>query len=740
MADANGIVARTIAAMRYAFTGTAPAEWFGPSDPLANQAPPEVKGRTWDYPVASNLNYTPRKTEPVSFTKLKLLANNCGPLKLVMGRQRDLVKAIEWSIKPRAKQAKDAVADPTVADPTIAEITAFLEMPDKVHDWSQWINAALDQIFVLDALSIYPRRTLGGDLYSLDLIDGATITPLIDASGRRPMAPTEAYQQILKGLPAVGYTTEELIYYPENYRADKIYGYSRVEMLVDEVETMIGRLKSQKGFLENGNIGRGYMEAPEGFNPDQIAALETHWNAMMSADGGRRLADQNQIIWVPHGTAFHETKINIFDPLFDEWLIRLICFLFDVAPTPFLKQAGLGHGSAGTDKEASEEGGIAQLKQMVRRLMNRVLADQFKRPDLEFAWIEDNEPDPKAAAEIANIRLRNGSTTINEVRDRNGEESIEGGDTPLIYTASGATPLDLILNPPPPAPVPAALGGLALDDGTKPAAANDDAPGKAALAKSVTPETRLTSAIAAYLAARANEITPKLVAALGLEKSAPSDGYSGRIDDAFDEVDWDWTPLAAEVEPILASIAVARGTAAATDHGLFDKATLKTLMQTTNDYAEARAAEMVGMTVVDGALVENADAAWSIQDATRNMLRGAIEEALDEGKSNQELAKVIRESTGFSKARAETIARTETAKAQVAGTVAGWKASGVVAGKQFAAAPDCCDECQELDGEIVGLDEEFAEGDPPVHPQCRCGILAVLPEDMPDADGVETED
>ena len=732
MADPNGIVARTVAALRYAITGTKPADWFGPYTPLPDQAPPEVKGRAWDYPVASNLNYTPRKSEPVSFAKLKQLAQNCGPLKLVMGRQRDLVKSLEWNIKTREKQAKRAKADPA-----IAKITAMLEMPDKQHDWSQWINAVLDQMFVLDALTIYPRGTLGGDLYALELIDGATITPLIDQTGRRPIAPDAAYQQILKGLPAVHYSTDELIYYPENYRVDHIYGYSRVEMLVDEVETMIGRLKSQKGFLERGNIGRGFFEAPIGFTPEQVEDLEKHWNAMMSADGGRRLADQNQALWVPNGTKFHETKIDIFEPAFDEWLIRLICFLFDVAPTPFLKQAGLGHGSAGTDKEAAEEGGIAQLKQLIRRLMNRILAEHFKRPDLEFAWVEDNEPDPAVAASIADIRLRNGSLTLNEYRDRNGEDPIDGGDTPLIYTASGATPLDTILNPPPPPPPAPVMAPGGVPSGEVPSPGGD-APSTHPLKKGApAAEARLATVIAAYFAAKAEVVAATLGDAFGLEKAAPSEDYGGRIDDAFDAIDWDWSPLAAEIEPILASIAVAEAKKATEALGLFDKATLDRLIEPTMEYAEARAAEMVGMKVVGGDLVPNPDAKWSIPDATRNMVRGAVEEALAEGKSNQELAKLLREANGFSKERAETIARTETAKASVAGTVAGWKSSGVVGGKQFVAAPDCCDECQELDGEIVGLDEEFAEGDPPVHPNCRCGVIAVLPEDMPDADNGE---
>jgi hypothetical protein len=44
--------ARLATAARYAITGVAPTTWFGPQQPLAPMAPPEVKGRQFDYTIA----------------------------------------------------------------------------------------------------------------------------------------------------------------------------------------------------------------------------------------------------------------------------------------------------------------------------------------------------------------------------------------------------------------------------------------------------------------------------------------------------------------------------------------------------------------------------------------------------------------------------------------------------------------------------------------------------------------
>lgn len=458
MAEANGpgagVITRTIAALRYAATGHAPADWFGAGEALPDQAPKGVKGRQFDFPFYVNLNYLPRSTERVGFEAMKRLAQHCEPLKMVMRRQRDLVKALEWQVKPRLKGKAGAGEDAGAR-----EIAEFLEMPDREHDWPQWLNGVLDQLFVYDAVSIYARGTRGGELYALEQIDGSTITALVDDSGRRPLPPDAAFKQVLKGLPAVSYTSDELIYYPEHFRPDHIYGCSRVEDVIATVESAIARLRSQLGYFTHGNVGDGYFTAPEGFSAEQIAKVERAWNAQMSPEGGARLADRRQVPFFPAGVAWNPTKVDIFQAEFDEWLVRLICFQFGVPPTPFLKQMGLGQGSAATDKEAAEEGGTAPLMEYVRRLMNRILATRFGRPDLEFAWVEDRELDPKTAAEIDDKRLRNGSKTLDEVRDRNGDAPLPAGlgAKPLFYTAGGAVLLETAVQPPSPPPPPPGL-------------------------------------------------------------------------------------------------------------------------------------------------------------------------------------------------------------------------------------------------------------------------------------------
>lgn len=727
--EGQGLIARVTTALRYAVTGQSPAGWFGPLDPLPPQAPEDVRGRAWDYPIGGNINFRPRATEPLGFEKLRNLARN--PIvAMLIQRQRAKVAAMDWQIKPRKGQ------DPSLSDdPAIKELTAFFAFPDKEHDWCQWIGAILDELMVTDAVTVYRAPTRAGGIYALQALDGSTIKPIISYGGRRPLAPAPAYQQVLKGLPAIDYTADELVYFPENYRTGKLYGYSRLEQACDLVEMSISRLRSQKGYFDVGNIGDGYFTAPTGWTPDQILALEGKWNQMMAPGPEvRRNAPM-----LPEGTEWHPTKVDVLSDQFDEFLIRLLCFPFGVAPQPFLKQTGLGSSSADTEHEAAEEGGVAPLMGYVERLMSLILAKWFGRPDLEFAYVDDREFDPKAAAEIDDMQLKNRSKSINEIRDRRGEPPVPWGDEPLVDGAGGVMPLSLAIErgSKEPEPVPASLSpapvvGEPTAAGEDQGASEDDANSirdkSLAKAADVALVQRLVIMLGAYLEAKAGEVADALTGTL--VKAAMDDEGWRRIDDALDAVEWDWSDLVPVVEPIIAGITVAAGDEAVSELGLFDPETLKRVSANATAYAQERAAEMVGMKVIDGQLVPNPNPVWSIPDATRAMLRTAVAKAMEEGQSNDQLRRTIQEDYGFSKERASTIARTETAQADVRGDAIGWIESGIVPGARFDAAPECCPTCHDQNGKIVKLTTPNDIGLP--HPNCRCSWSAVLEDEMPD--------
>lgn len=146
-------------------------------------------------------------------------------------------------------------------------------------------------------------------------------------------------------------------------------------------------------------------------------------------------------------------------------------------------------------------------------------------------------------------------------------------------------------------------------------------------------------------------------------------------------------------------------------------------------YAKKRGAELVGMKYApDGRLIENPNAEWAITDTTRRELRNLESQAFEDGWTPDELATAIMDLID-DPARAEMIARTELANAQIEGSLAEWRESEVVTGKVWLVAEDPCDICTEnADDGVIGIDDSFSSGDdaPGAHPNCYCDCAPIV--------------
>lgn len=407
------LIARLSQAAQYVISGVTPETWFGPMQPLEPMAPADVAGRRFDYPTGYNLNYNPRLAEPLTFEDLRALADNCDILRSVIETRKDQIEALSWLIRVKADSVTAKMPTPE-QQARIAYITTFMQSPDKENSFSGWLRQILEDMFVIDAASIYKRRTRDGQLYALEIIDGATIKVLIDDAGRSPLPPDPAYQQVLKGVPAVDYTRDELMYIRHNPRSHKVYGYSHVEQVMMTVNILIRRALHQLEYYRDGSQPDAFIGLPKEWNQDQIIAFQKHFDAMMSGN----LALRRRLRFLPGEFKYQETKPPSLKDVYDEFLARIICYVFSVSPEPFVSHVNRATAETSQDRAADE--GLAPLQAYVCEFMNRIIRADFNSPDLEFVWQDTREQDPKDAAQIDVAYVGAGIMTVNEVRARLG--------------------------------------------------------------------------------------------------------------------------------------------------------------------------------------------------------------------------------------------------------------------------------------------------------------------------------
>jgi HK97 family phage portal protein len=445
------LIQRVSSGVRYMVSGVTPTEWMGPGQPLAPQAQ-DVQGRQFDYPVGSNIQTQPRSGDDrgISFRDLRELADSYDLLRLVIETRKDQVAHYDWNVKPRQKAGQSSSE---ITDPRIEKIENFFAFPDGENDFSSWLRMLLEDMLVIDAACLYRRKTRGGEPYSFDVIDGATIKRLIDERGRTPIAPSPAYQQVLKGIPAVDYTTDDLLYIPRNIRSNRIYGMSQVEQVVMTVNIGLRKQLSTLNYFTEGNTPEALVGMPETWTADEIRAWQEYWDNLLAGNLGARRHTK----FVPGGLKYQATREPHLKDEFDDWLARVICFAFSIPPTAFTKQ--MNRATAETAKESAEEEGLAPTLSWVKRFMDRIIAQDFEAPDLEFCWNRDRAQNPLEQAQVDKILVSSGIITINEARGSRGMDPLPDGDEAIIETSTGGILLKDLVNPP--APVPTTVAPLA---------------------------------------------------------------------------------------------------------------------------------------------------------------------------------------------------------------------------------------------------------------------------------------
>ena len=709
-----GLIERLAAGARHLFTGdtTLYQGWFGPGTPPIPVADPSTEGRQFDYKPNVNTTVQPRQGYKVGFHTLRNMADGYDLMRIVIEAKKDELVQTQWTVRPTDKTKKP--------DDRCKKIEQFLRFPDREHTWEQWFRACCEDLLVTDAWTIWPQKTKGGGLYSLDLIDGTTIKPVLALDGRRPVK-GPVYQQVLKGTIVANFMPGELYYMPQNVRTHQPYGYSRVEQTIVTVNIALNRQLHKLSYYTDGSAPDSVIEGPEGWTVENLKKFRDWWHDMLSGN----LAERRKGLVVPHGAKLTNLKEAALKDDYDDFLVRHICFAFSVSPSQLIREQNRGKDEG--QKDAAKAQGTRPILDFFSKQFTRMICrDLYGYDDLEIVPQEETAIQPLVQAQIDDLDVKNGIRDINEAREGRGLQPLSPEELEARKPVHSP--------PPPGAPVPP---GEKLPS-EKPPPAAPPAAKLAKAAKNIQPinrdrkaVTKLEGKIKKTVMAFFRSQVPVIAAALHAAMPATADKMAKMSDaearELLEASNIDWTELGPDLETVLAAIAqdgVAQGLAQIgypTTADLLDQVNEKAVT-----WAEQHAADLV----------------TKLAETTRKSLRGDIAAAIELGMSTEDIADVIGADYGFSEARAELIARTERAFADVKGNLLGYAASGQVAGLRWITANEgddkVCADCELNDDVVVPMDPETGDateawpsGDSvcPAHPDCRCDLLPELTDE-----------
>jgi hypothetical protein len=441
---------------------------FGPGLPITpgaiNPLRPDGRPdpRRFEYQVAQNINVT--ETRLISFKTLRAAADQIDILRRCVEVTKSKLSGLDWDIvlgsdaseKIGAESGGDHVRAMAKArekyTDEINRVREFWENPDRANGltFTDWLMIAAEETLVIDALAVFPQPTVGGDLYGLQILDGATIKPLIDDRGMRPMTPAPAYQQILYGFPrsefsansddpaADGeFTADDLAYMVRNRRTTSVYGFSPVERALPLADIYLRRQQWIRAEYTDGVMPDLMFttDAEWGTNPDLLRAYEN----ILNDDLAGQTEQRKRARLLPTGLTpiSNEGYGEKFKDTLDDYLITSICGHFGVQPAEigFSPKGGLGGaGFQEGQAENAEAIGIQPLANWYSKMITNLSYAYLGMPrELEFKLMTSKRLDNEANARKSQIEVTSAGKTINERRSELG--------LPLLDTPQADMPL-----------------------------------------------------------------------------------------------------------------------------------------------------------------------------------------------------------------------------------------------------------------------------------------------------------
>jgi len=402
--------------------------------------------RTWDYAVGENVQLTPRWNR-VSFKTLKALYEAYDVAQICVRHLVDDVRSLDVSWLP-PKNCKDDVSE------DIEAAEAFWAYPDRRQPFDCWLAEWLQDVLRYDAGALFIRETEAGEPYSIEVISGETIIPLIDFFGRRPEDTDDepdgaldpqtvpAFLQIIEGLPWDWLTADQMIYQPLWPLPESQYGQCPLESVLLSANT---DLKFQWHFLQyftEGTLPAGFMEAPPDLSdPAQLTQWQENWDALMLGDQSKL----NQIRWVPNGAKFTPAKAAAekFDPNFPLYLMRRTAAAYKVTPTDLGFTEEVNKASSEIQIDVQARVGRGPILKYVEGVVN--LITQQRLGLKARLLIEDGqEEDRVAVAQAHSIYIEKGVESSDEVRAELGKPINKERPMPRFVDNSRSGPIPLL--------------------------------------------------------------------------------------------------------------------------------------------------------------------------------------------------------------------------------------------------------------------------------------------------------
>lgn len=401
------------------------------------------------------------KPGKISYDVLRRTANSVHIARICINTLKEKITKTKWVIQP-----KDQLKQ--VDEEKIDEVTNFFKYPNPTDSFRTLLDKMLEDLLVLDAVSLEKTRFPDGKLAQLFFVDAATIRPVFDEYGNIDIEiplKTEkegnvtlpvSYVQILNnsqyGGPESGdiiaaWPYRDMVYFhqhPQGAMDAFGYGLSPLEGVISVVANILNADNFNSTYFEEGAFPPIIIQLIGSVNQRDLEAYREYMNQELTGNFHRPALMATKSA---EGMKVHNLKdMTNRDMEFMDYMMflgRLLCAAYGMSGQDIGLTDEVGSKNvAETQKDLSEGKGYGSILGLIKEQFNELISQDFGYKDIEFEWVAPDSTEPDIASQIYDRALKNGTLTVNEVRQKTGEAPFgKEFDIPMILGSDGYSPL-----------------------------------------------------------------------------------------------------------------------------------------------------------------------------------------------------------------------------------------------------------------------------------------------------------
>jgi len=393
----------------------------------------------------------------ISYDTLRRAAKSVAVIGIAVTVLKEKVTKTKWIIKPT-----DPLADKDQAK--IDEVTELFKHPNRNNEtFRSLADKMIEDLLVLDAVSLEKTRYSDGKLAELFFVDSETIRPVFDVHGNQdveiPINTKDkgqeilpvSYVQVFDSTPYGGADSGEIIaawpkrdfthfhMHPQGNMEYFGYGLSPVERVIGAVANLLNADNYNSSYFDEGFFPPIILQMVGQMNENDIEKVKEYLYAEMSGSAHRPMI----MAGPAKAEAINLKNNNNNDMQFMEYfkfMARLVAASFGLSGQDIGLTEDVGSKNVSeTMKSLTEEKGYGSILHLLKEVFNQeIIWKDFGYTDLEFDWVVDDTMDPNDISTVVDSSLKNGTRTINESRHLMGLLPYgEWADRPMLLTSSG---------------------------------------------------------------------------------------------------------------------------------------------------------------------------------------------------------------------------------------------------------------------------------------------------------------